>query len=158
MSKMIPLMIRMSFSRRVGRGVLLAFFSIAVVVLYGCTKEEPAQLPEVRVRLTIHLNLPQYSELQAPGCVVYIPSYGYEGNGIYVVHEVVNPGTYSAYDATCVRHLERPLKTVREGNVAQCPFCQVEYLLIDRGYTADGNYHLQAYRCTREGDILYISN
>lgn len=136
----------------------MALIVAQVPVLLSCNKDEPAQLPEVRVRLTIYLTLPQYSDLQAPGSVMYIPSYGYEGNGIYVVHEAVSPGTYSAYDATCVRHLERPIRTVRLGNVAQCPFCHEEYQLIDRGYTADGNYHLQAYRCTREGGILYISN
>lgn len=150
----------MSFSRvfRAGLDGLFTFLLalLCLLPLASCDKELPFLLPDVEVRFTVALNLPQYSDLSVPGNVVVVPHQGFNGNGVYLVHELAVPNAFSAYDVTCTAHLESPHATELSGSTAICPYCRTEYILVNFGMSADGNRRLQPYRTHLEGDLLTV--
>lgn len=148
-------MIQMKGVRMLIRWCFLPTLSLAGL---SCDKESHQILPQVPVRITIQLDLPQYSDLRVPGNVVQVPRSGFGGNGVYVVHELIAPNSYSAYDATCPRHLETPVATILTGVTAHCAKCKTAYLLINGGLSEDGNFRLQPYRTHTENALLYIFN
>ena len=133
--------------------LLTAFSSLC-----ACDKEERKTQWDVAFRVHIGLNLPRYSELQVPGGIITLPDYGFQRNGLYIVHELNVPGTYSAYDVTCTRHLDNVAVTERLGTSATCPVCKVEYQLLNAGISNDGNYQLRPYRTYQNGSELTVYN
>ena len=137
---------------------VLFFCLFFVGLVSSCDKEERRDSWEVHFRVHIGLNLPQFTELNVPGGIITLPDYGFQRNGLYIVHELNVPGTYSAYDVTCPRHLDNIAVTERKGTSVVCPFCQVEYQLLNAGISNDGNYQLHPYRNYLNGAVLTVYN
>lgn len=127
-------------------------------VIVSCDKEERKDAWDVRFRVHIELNLPQYTELGVPGGTITLPDYGFQRNGLYIVHNLNSPGTYSAYDSTCPRHLDNISVTERMGTSTTCPFCKIEYQLLNAGISNDGNYQLRPYKTYLNGSVLTVYN
>ncbi len=141
------------------RTILYALLLLtASAALTNCKDEEKRIAWEVHFRLHIGLNLPQYTDLNVPGGIITVPDYGYQSNGLYVLQELATPGTYSAYDATCTRHLSEIHVTQRNGTTATCPHCKTEYQLLNAGISSDGNYQLHPYRTHQNGYLLVVYN
>lgn len=149
------LSILMSFSKK---SLLPIFFLFFVLAGLSCDKEERKDTWDVHFRVHIELNLPQYTELSVPGGVITLPDYGFQRNGLYIVHEINAPSSYSAYDVTCPRHLDNITVTERLGTSATCPFCNVEYQLLNAGASNDGNYQLRPYKTYLNGSVLTVYN
>ena len=130
MARICPLLLRTLV-------LLLAFLPA------GCKDEIPELIPSTRVRIVIDLALPEFSGLRIPGSVYLAKGEGYRGNGVYVVREAIDENRFSAYDATCPRHIKTPTATVLTGTQAKCPHCHTEYELLNYGQSADGNHRLQ---------------
>ena len=118
---------------------------LLTLVVISCDKEERKDAWDVRFRVHIGLNLPQYTELGVPGGIITLPDYGFQRNGLYIVHELASPNTYSAYDATCPRHVDNI--TVTE-----------EYQLLNAGISNDGNYQLRPCKTYLNGSVLTVYN
>lgn len=146
----------MSSSKRRVWAVFLTLLLTFVVI--SCDKEERKDAWDVKFRVHIGLNLPQYTELGVPGGIITLPDYGFQRNGLYIVHELASPNTYSAYDATCPRHVDNITVTERLGTSATCPFCKVEYQLLNAGISNDGNYQLRPYKTYLNGSLLTVYN
>ena len=145
MARICPLLLRMLV-------VLLAFLPA------GCKDEIPELIPSTRVRIVIDLALPEFSGLRFPGSVYLAKGEGYRGNGVYVVREAIDEEQFSAYDATCPRHIKPPTATVLTGTQATCPHCHTEYELLNYGQSADGNHRLQPYRTEAQGGVVHVHN
>ncbi len=141
----------------ISRGILV-LLAISIVFSFGCDKEERKGAWDVHFRVHIGLSLPQYTDLGVPGGVVTVPDYGFQGNGLYVLQELSVPNTYSAYDVTCPRHLDNIAITTRWGTSATCPFCKVEYQLLNAGISTDGNFQLRPYKTYLNGSVLVVYN
>ncbi len=135
-------------------------FAILGLLSLGCEDEERRVLPETHVNLVIQLQLPGFStKLEPLGGIYIYPREGYQGRGIYVVHNHDISQGFSAYDVTCPRHFpERPLSTALDGTDAYCKFCNTRYNLYNHAVSENGNWHLQSYRCLLQGNNLHIRN
>ncbi len=129
-----------------------------VGIMAGCKEKVPELIPSVQVNITLPLNLPEFNDLTVPGNAFTVQREGYLQHGIYVVHEAINPGTFSAYDATCPRHLDSPTSTRREGTSATCPHCDTAYELLNNALSADGNFRLQPYKVDNHSGTLHVHN
>lgn len=136
----------------------LGWSAVAVVLLGACDERPPDIVPSVKVQIAIQLELPEFNHLTVPGNVLLVRHQGYMQHGVYVVHEAISPNTFSAYDATCPKHLDRARATRLVGTTANCPECATAYELLNYGLSADGNHRLQPYAVDARGATVYVHN
>jgi len=133
---------------------------ILLVVIFGCSKDQDQIVPYVRVDLTINLQLPQFIALNSVNNAVPYPNAGYNHNGVIIYRNSTDE--FTAYDATCPKHLDTKVSAVTlddggSAGTATCPECKTVYYFFNYAYPSKG-YPLKQYRVTKSGNILFITN
>lgn len=131
-------------------------------ILFSCSKSDDAGrnpfLIDVGFQATINTNLPLYSNLNFPGNFVVVPNIGIRG---VVVYNLGNSQLF-AYELSDPNHPSTPCSTLTiQGITASCPCTDDinEYSIITGQPTSGGGiYGLKAYRASRNGNIITISN
>ena len=133
---------------------------ISSTLPFGCSDKDEQIVPYVKVNITVNLQLPQFIALSSVNNAIIYPNEGYNGNGVIVYRNSLDE--FTAYDATCPRHIDtNPTATVLDDNgsagTATCPECNTVYYFFNYAYPSKG-YPLRRYSLTRSGNMLYINN
>lgn len=133
---------------------------LSLVLFVGCAKEEKHPIPNVNVYFSI--DLANDNTLQFEGNAIFYKGHGYLGFGVIVGY--YNKEEYSAYDATCPKHLDSP-KAVQltSGRIATCPYCNTTYQLDNYGLPIQANkttneYPLKKYRVSKYDRYITVYN
>lgn len=115
-------------------------------------------LVDIGFQTTINTNLPQFSNLNFPGNAVVVPNIGLRG---VVLYNLGN-GQLFAYELSDPNHAPSACSTMTvQGITAVCPCTDDvnEYSIIT-GQPTQGNgvFGMRAYRVTRNGNIITVSN
>lgn len=115
-------------------------------------------LVDISFQMTINTNLPQYSNLNFPGNFVIVPNIGLRGVVIYAP----NTSSLFAYELSDPNHAPSACSTLTvSGITASCP-CGDDTnsynILSGQPLTGNGRYGLKAYRVSRSGNIITVSN
>jgi len=136
----------------------LFFQYLFLLTLLSCEKNlRNDLLPEVRVDLTIDLNLPQYIDLQTPAGWAYTNG-GLKG--IVIQHTGVGNPPYKAFERACPNN-DCTVPMVFDGSLALSCHCDnSSYSIIDGSPQTDGHGQFaREYRVQRVGThSLNISN
>ncbi len=132
---------------------------ILSVALFGCAKQEEQIIPYVRVNLSVNLQLPQFNALNSVNNAILYPDVGYNRNGVIIYRNSTDE--FTAYDATCPKHIETKTAVVLDdggsAGTATCPNCSTVYSFFSYGYPSNG-HPLKSYTVTKSGNTLYINN
>lgn len=135
--------------------ILLVFL---VPFMFSCVEEAPRIVPDVYVNFSINIDLPLYSNLQADNNAIIIKNQGYNRSGVIIFRSF---DEFSAFDATCPQHIEKPTAIILDDNgtigTATCPVCKAVYSFFDYGQSSTG-YPLKRYVVTKTGSFLTVSN
>ena len=116
-------------------------------------------MPYARVNITINLQLPQFIALSSVNNAIIYPNEGYNHNGVIVYRNSLDE--FTAYDATCPKHIETKTAVILDGGAgsgqAKCPYCSTVYYFFNYAYPSKG-YPLRRYSLTKSGNMLYINN
>ena len=139
---------------------LLQFFILSGV-LFGCAKDQDQIIPYVRVQFSVYLSYPSSSALSSVNNAILYPGVGYNRNGVIVYRNSIDE--FTAYDATCPKHLDTKITAVKlddggSAGSATCPECKTIYYLFNYAYPAKGEYPLKCYNVTKSGSTLLINN
>lgn len=128
-------------------------------LLFGCSDSQNQIIPYVNVTIEVNLQLPSFNPLNSVNNAVLYPNEGYNHNGVIIYRNSTDE--FTAYDATCPKHIETKTAVVLDDNgsagSATCPVCHTVYYFFNYGYPPKG-YPLKQYKVTKSGDILYINN
>ncbi len=141
-----------------------------IVGLTGCDSKNTTGgfnlIPDIRVRRSLNIRQPIYSDLSQPGGHVYLPNEGYRG--IVVVRSFNNK--FHAYDRACPTAPDRDCAklTMHESNLFMgCgqyvdsqwqPCTPNQYNLDGTIKTGPTDQQPKSYSITREGNDLRIFN
>ena len=141
----------------------IALLLCFILVLVSCNSDDVRQdqnpnLVNLSFSVDYNLTLPQYTQLNFEGNSFQDYSLGITGINIYYIGNK----QYFAYELTDPNHPVTECSTlVVNGITARCQ-CDDNnaYNVVNGQQTegAQGQYSLRAYRATRNGDILNISN
>lgn len=150
--------------------IILAFVLGFAVGLTGCDSKNATEgfnlIPDVRVRRSLNIRQPIYSDLSQPGGHVYLPNEGYRG--IIVVRSFNNK--FYAFDRACPTAPERDCAklTMHKSNLFMgCgqyvdsqwqPCTPSQYNLDGTIKTGPSDQQPKSYSITREGNTLRIFN
>lgn len=143
--------------------VLLFLLSLSLgLVSAGCGDDdapirENPNLPNLNVNLTLDLSLPQYNPLNFPGNSLVTGLQGVRGIVIYNIDN----NQYTAFEISDPNHPPSECSAAQiDGLTAICSCGDGnEYSIITGQVTAgEGQYALLAYRISRTGDQLVITN
>ena len=128
--------------------------------LFSCSKQEEQIVPYVRVNLTVNLQLPQFNALNSVNNAVLYEGVGYNQNGVIIYRNSTDE--FTAYDATCPKHIETKTAVVLDdgghAGTATCPNCSTVYRFFNYAYPSKG-HPLKQYRVTMTGsDSFRVSN
>lgn len=128
-------------------------------VLFGCSKDDEQIVPYVKVNISVNLDLPQFTALSSVNNAVIYPNEGYNHNGVIIYRNSLDE--FTAFDATCPKHIETKTAVVLDGGAgsgqAKCPNCSTVYYFFNYAYPSKGN-PLRRYSLTKSGNMLYINN
>lgn len=146
---------------------LFLFIIASIGILQSCenAKNNPSNIPNVPVNLTINLDLPLYQNLNFIGQYVYESG----GNkGIVIIHHT--DGNYYAIERTCsyepleqcnLIEVNEAITRLRCGvtqNDNFIPCCGSEFFLDGQVIQGPAQYPLKHYNVRKSGSYLYISN
>lgn len=129
--------------------------------VFGCSKDQNQIIPYAKVNFAADLYLPQFNALNSVNNAVLYPNVGYNRNGVIIYRNSIDE--FTAYDATCPKHLDTKITAVvldDGGNAgsATCPECKTVYYFFNYAYPQKGGYPLKRYNVTKSGNILYVNN
>ncbi|HCT30910.1 MAG TPA: hypothetical protein DIW31_09285 [Bacteroidales bacterium] len=141
----------------------LKYLFIILILLtlpFGCSKQDEQIVPYAKVSITVNLQLPQFIALSSVNNAIIYPNEGYNRNGVVVYRNSLDE--FTAYDATCPKHIDsKPTAVILDDNgsagTATCPECETVYYFFNYAYPSKG-YPLRRYNLTKSGNILYINN
>jgi len=137
---------------------LLVTVLIVLLVITGCSKEEPRnEIPVVAVNFFINPNSTEYLELNGAGGWVYLTG-GYRGIIVYRKSDT----EFMAFERACPYDWELTdarIEVDPSGLTAACPSCQSQFIMLD-GTPFEGptHYPLKQYQTQYDGNLLYIFN
>lgn len=137
---------------------------MAFICLSGCGTDDSNRIntnnPYLNtplVNLSLNLNLPQYNLLKYPGNYLVLSNQGLKGVVVYNV----NNSLYTAFDLADPNHTPSSCSMMTlQGVIAQCA-CNDNnsYDIVTGQHQNDPQtYPMLAYRITRSGDNLNITN
>lgn len=147
--------------------VILLLLVSTAMLLNACdnNRNNPSNIPNVPVNLTINLDLPLYQNLNFIGQYVYEDG----GNkGIVIIHHT--NGSFYAIERTCAYEplsqcnlieVNEALTRLRCGvshNNDFTPCCGSEYFMDGQVIQGPTQYPLKHYNVRKSGSYLYISN
>jgi hypothetical protein len=115
-------------------------------------------LIDVAFQFDINTNLPQYGVLNFANNALIIPNAGLKG---FVIYNIDNT-QYLAYELSDPNHSPNECSTMTLNGITlscPCPTDDNEYQIINGQPTQGGGlYGLKAYRVTRLGNIIRVTN
>ena len=140
---------------------LLALSVSILLLCIGCSDDDGPiranpNLPNISVNLTLDLDLPQYNPLNFPGNSLTTSLQGIRGIVIYNIDN----NQYTAFELACPNTpLDDCSRMTVEAITATCPCNGNEYNIVTGQITAgEGQYPMLAYRVTRSGNVIQITN
>ena len=135
--------------------ILFFLFTISFI---SCEENDPQDiLPEVKVNITISLNLPQYLELQTPSGWAYTNG---GLRGILVLNTGIGTPPFKAFDRACPNN-DCPAPMNFDGSLKmKCTCDDSEYSIIDGSPQTSGHKQFaREYKVNvSSGSILNIRN
>jgi len=126
-------------------------FLLFIISFISCEENEVQDvLPDVKVNVTISLNLPQYLELQTPSGWAYTNG-GIKG--IIVQNIGIGNPPYKAFERACPNYDCNSPMTFDGSLRMTCPCDQSEYSIIDGSPQTKGNLHF-----AREYKVNVVNN
>jgi len=114
-------------------------FFLFIISFISCEENDPQDiLPEVKVNITISLNLPQYLELQTPSGWAYTNG-GIKG--IIIQNIGIGSPPYKAFERACPNYDCSSPMTFDGSLRMTCSCDKSEYSIIDGSPQTSGNLH-----------------
>ena len=114
-------------------------FFLFIIPFISCEENDPQDiLPEVKVNITISLNLPQYLELQTPSGWAYTNG-GIKG--IIIQNIGIGSPPYKAFERACPNYDCSAPMTFDGSLRMTCSCDKSEYSIIDGSPQTTGNLH-----------------
>lgn len=138
---------------------IATFVFIISSIFSSCAEEEPKIIPDVYVRFSINLSLPQFNSLTVQGNSIIYPNEGYDNNGVIIFRYTQDD--FLAFDATCPQHITRStailLNDEETLGTAICPHCETTYSFFNFGQANKG-YPLKRYQAILSGGYVHVNN
>ncbi|TVQ15135.1 MAG: hypothetical protein EA361_06415 [Bacteroidetes bacterium] len=133
----------------------IAFFSLFILFIQGCSKEDRHPVPLVPVEFRINTEF-QYIELNSIGGWVNV----YGGFGGIVIYRM-SVDEFTAFDRACPVHPydQEARLVVEDPPIARCNVCESTYLLLDGSPVSGPARHpLRQYRTVYSEPYLFVTN